>query len=177
MVRRTLLFLITVMVLFGLLAPLSPQLAIAQEGSPVAGPELPTGVTAEFIAGAPIGPLPASPGLALLVRLTLDPGAVFPPNPDDPTGSFVVVESGVLTFRSAGPLTVSRATGPDEDFLMEPVAADTEATLSQGDAVYVGPFQGTEVRNDGDEPGVFLLVNILPSEGSEEAPTIATPAP
>jgi hypothetical protein len=57
---------------------------------------------------------------------------------------------------------------------MEPVATDTETTLGPGDALYVGPFQATEVRNDGDEPAVLLLVNILPSEGGEAPP--ATPA-
>ena len=166
MLRRTLPLLIAVVALFGVSAPLSLQLAVAQEGTPAAGPELPQGVTAEFLGGAPLTELPANPGLAVLVRLTLEPGADFPPDPNDPTGGLVVIESGILTFRSAGPVTVSRAS--EEDFVMEPVAADTESTLGPGDAVYVGPFQQTEVRNDGDEPAVFLLVNILPSDMSEE---------
>jgi hypothetical protein len=174
MLRRTLPLLIAVVALFGLVAPLSPRLAVAQEGSPVAGPELPPGVTAEFIGGAPLAELPANPGLVVLVRLTLEPGAVLPPEPNDPTGAFVVIESGALTARSTGPLTVSRAS--DADFIMEPVATDTETTLSPGDALYVGPFQATEVRNDGEEPAVFLLVNILPSEGNEEASPTGTPA-
>ena len=174
MLRRTLSLLIAVVALFGLVAPLSPQRAVAQEGSPVAGPELPPGVTAEFIGGAPLAELPANPGLVVLVRLTLEPGAILPPEPNDPTGAFVVIESGALTARSTGPLTVSRAS--EADFIMEPVATDTETTLGPGDAVYVGPLQATEVRNDGDEPAVFLLVNILPSDAGEEAPLTATPA-
>ena len=174
MLRRTLALLIAAVALFGLVAPLSPQFAVAQEGSPVAGPELPPGVTAEFIGGAPLAELPANPGLVVLVRLTLEPGAILPPEPNDPTGAFVVIESGALTAQSTGPLTVSRAS--EADFIMEPVASDTETTLHAGDAVYVGPFQATEVRNDGDEPAVFLLVNILPSDASEEASLTATPA-
>jgi hypothetical protein len=174
MLRRTLSLLIAVMALSGLVAPLSPERVVAQEGSPVAGPELPPGVTAEFIGGAPLAELPANPGLVVLVRLTLEPGAILPPEPNDPTGAFVVIESGALTAQSTGPLTVSRAS--EADFIMEPVASDTETTLHAGDAVYVGPFQATEVRNDGDEPAVFLLVNILPSDASEEAPLTATPA-
>ncbi len=174
--RRLLPLLVAVVAVMSLVVPLGLSFATAQEGTPIAGPELPPGVTAEFIAGAPLAELPANPGMAVLVRLTLEPGAVLPPLPDDPTGGLVVVESGNLTIRSAGPITVSRATGPDEEFLMEPVAPDTEATLGPGDALYVGPFQDTEVRNDGDEPGVFLLVNILPSEGGEEAPATGTPA-
>jgi len=70
-----------------------------------------------------------------------------------------------------------RRGGAEDETLMEPVASDTQAILSQGDAVYIGPYQATEVRNDGDEPTEFLLVNILPLEGSEETPTTATPAP
>jgi hypothetical protein len=173
MIRRTLTLVIAVVVLFGLNAPLSLQIAVAQESTPQAGPELPSGVTAEFIGGAPLTELPANPELVVLVRLTLEPGAILPPEPNDPTGAFVVIESGALTTRSTGPLTVSRAS--EEDFIMEPVATDTETTLGPGDALYVGPFQATEVRNDGDEPAVFLLVNILPSEGGEEA-LPATPA-
>ena len=88
------------------------------------------------------------------------------PEPNDPTGAFVVIESGALTVQSTGPLTVSRAS--EEDFILEPVATETETTLAPGDALYVGPFQSTEVRNEGDEPAVFLLVNILPSDMSEE---------
>jgi hypothetical protein len=172
MLRRTLPLVLAVVALFGLIAPLSLQLAVAQESTPIAGPELPSGVTAEFIGGAPLAELPANPGLVVLVRLTLEPGAIVPPEPNDPTGAFVVIESGVLTARSTGPLTVSRAS--EEDFIMEPVATDTETTLGPGDALYVGPFQATEVRNDGDEPAVLLLVNILPSEGGEAPP--ATPA-
>lgn len=174
MLRRTLPLLIVVVALCGLVAPLNPRLAVAQEGSPVAGPELPPGVTAEFIGGAPLAELPANPGLVVLVRLTLEPSAVLPPDPNDPTGAFVVIESGALTVRSTGPLTVSRAS--EEDFIMEPVATDTETSLAPGDALYVGPFQATEIRNDGDEPAVFLLVNILPSDASEETPLTATPA-
>ena len=174
MLRRPLSILITVVALFGLVAPLCLQFAVAQEGTPTAGPELPPGIGAEFIAGAPLAALPTNPGLIVMVRLTLEPGAVLPPEPNDPTGAFVVVESGTLILRSTGPLTVSRAS--EADFIMEPVATDTEVTMSSGDAVYVGPFQATEVRNDSDEPGVFLLVNILPSQGSEVAPEIATPA-
>ncbi len=172
MLRRTVPLVLAVVALFGLIAPLSLQLAVAQESTPIAGPELPSGVTAEFIGGAPLAELPANPGLVVLVRLTLEPGAIVPPEPNDPTGAFVVIESGVLTARSTGPLTVSRAS--EEDFIMEPVATDTETTLGPGDALYVGPFQATEVRNDGDEPAVLLLVNILPSEGGEAPP--ATPA-
>lgn len=174
MLRRTLPLLIAFVALFGLVGLPGPRLAVAQEGSPVAEPELPPGVTAEFIGGAPLADLPANPGLVVLVRLTLEPGAILPPEPNDPTGAFVVIESGALTARSTGPLTVSRAS--EADFIMEPVAADTETILSPGDALYVGPFQATEVRNDDDEPAVFLLVNILPSDASEEAPLTATPA-
>ena len=174
MLRRTPPLIVAVAALFVLIAPCNTQLAVAQQSTPMAGPEMPPGVTAEFLGGTPLAELPVNPGLVVLVRLTLEPGAVLPSEPNDPTGAFVVIESGALTTRSTGPLTVSRAS--EEDFNMEPVAADTETTLGPGDALYVGPFQPTEVRNDGDEPAVFLLVNILSSDASEQAPLTATPA-
>src|SRR5829696_6497463 len=80
MLHRTLSLLIAVVALSGLVAPLSPERVVAQEGSPVAGPELPPGVTAEFIGGAPLAELPANPGLVVLVRLTLEPGPYCHPN-------------------------------------------------------------------------------------------------
>jgi quercetin dioxygenase-like cupin family protein len=174
--RRSLTLLVGIVMLFGFVASQNLPRAVAQEGTPSGEPELPPGATAEFIAAAPLGALPANPDLIAMIRLTLEPGATFPADPNDPTGAFVIVESGTLTIRTEAPLTVSRATGPEEDFNMEPIASDTDVTLGPGDAVYVEPFQAPEARNDGDEQAVFLLVNILPSEEEGGATPNATPA-
>jgi hypothetical protein len=171
MLRRSLSLLVAVLLLMSVVVPI----AAAQEATPELGPELPPGVNAEFLGGAPMAKLPANPGVAVLVRLTIEPGADLPADPNDPTAAFLVVESGALTLTSQGPMTVSRAS--ETEFRFEPVAEKTEVTLTRGDAVSVGPFQGTEARNDGDEPVVFLLVNILPAGMAGEATPAASPAP
>ncbi|MCC7024193.1 MAG: hypothetical protein IT338_15315 [Thermomicrobiales bacterium] len=171
MFRRPRSLLVAVLLLMCVVVPI----AAAQEATPELGPELPPGVSAEFLGGAPMPELPANPGVVVLVRLTIETGAALPADPNDPTAAFIVVESGALTLTSQGPITVSRAS--EAEFRFEPVAEKTAVTLTTGDAVSVGPFQGTEARNDGDVPAVFLLVNILPAGMAGEATPAASPAP
>lgn len=146
-------FAVMVIVLLGLLAPRSLPLATAQEGTPAAEDELPPGVTSEFIAGASAAELPPTPAFMVLVRLTLEPGAVLPADPNDPSGAFVVVEAGTITVRLEDPAT--------------------EATLGPGESFYGPPFVAGEVSNQGQEPAVLLLAII----GPEEDESAATPAP
>lgn len=145
-------------VLPGLVGPPTLRPAAAQEATPAASPaaegELPPGVSLEFIAGAPVAELPPTSASMVLVRLTLQPGAVLPVSPDDPSGSLVVVEAGTLTVRF-------------ED-------AATESTYGLGDAFYGPPFVAGEVSNRGPEPAVLLLAIVAPEEGESGA---ATPAP
>jgi len=155
--RHPFLVVVAALMLLGLIVPPSASFAAAQEGTPAAGSaaedELPPGVTSEFIGGGPVTELPPTPGFMVLVRLTIEPGAVLPADPNDPSGAFVVVEAGTLTLR-----------------LQEPA---TESTLGPGEAFYGAPFVEGELSNEGQEPVVLLLAIIGPEEGEPAA----TPAP
>ena len=152
--------------------------AIAQEATPAPATGLPEGVTPEFIAYGPAQVLPQAPADIAVFRLTLDPGSSLPSVEVDPIGSFIIVETGkvAITVENVD-LTVGRlpATGFPSADDFETVPAGTEVTLMQGDSLYVPPLVAGELRNDGQEPAVLLVVNISPIPGGTGAPE-ASPA-
>ena len=70
-------------------------------------------------------PTTAGPLQLELLRFTNYPGSVFTTPEDDPTAALILVESGEVTVRLAGPVTITHTTGSEE------VAAETEFTLLQ----------------------------------------------
>ena len=96
----------------------------------------------------------------------------------------MIVESGAFTVRVDAPWAISRsgriiaaiataeATGayPQTD---EQIGSGQEVTLGAGDAAYIPGSVSGEIRNDGDEPAVTILVLVGPSAGT----TGATPTP
>ncbi len=145
----------------GFVVPRGLPLAVAQDApaaaSPTAEDELPPGVTSEFIAAGSVADLPPTPAFMVLIRLTLEPGAVLPADANDPSGAFIVVEAGTPTIRLDGP-------------------SATESTLGPGDSVYGPPFTAGEIRNDGQEPVVLLLAIIGPEGVDADESGAATPA-
>jgi quercetin dioxygenase-like cupin family protein len=150
----------------------------AQAATPAAD-MLPPGVSAQPLAFGSVPSLP-SPADLVLVRFTLQPGAVLPSDPTDPSLGLLYVESGTLTVQLAAPLQITRAAtvamfatpnaaipGP------ELVAAGATATLRPGDSAVGPPHVGGNVRNTGRSPAVLLLASIAPSEMGTLA---ATPA-
>ena len=155
------------------LALLAPA-ALAQEASPPAdGPPMMEGVSVSFIGAAPISELPPNPAVMAAVRLTLEPGAGFPAEPTDPTASFLLVESGQVTIVAVDPVPIGRA---DEEEFGE-VAAGEEVVLNPGDTAFARPFIAAGLRNDGDEPAVLLLINIVDADDIEGGGPEATPVP
>jgi quercetin dioxygenase-like cupin family protein len=170
------------MLLVGLGFPAQP-VAIAQEATPAADME-PEGVTFEPVTFSPAIDLPA-PGQLFVFRTTLEPGAVVPIEETDPTLGILLVESGTLTVRSDGTMTVTRGAGfaeaiataeaaGEESVAMESVAAGEAVTLEAGDAVYIPSNSAGELRNDGQEPVVSLGFLVIPLAGM---PSEATPEP
>jgi hypothetical protein len=158
MMRRPSLPLAAALVLLiGLVALGGRSFAAAQEATPAAaaGDELAPGVTSEFITGAAVGELPPTPAFMVLVRLTMEPGAVLPADPNDPTGTLLLVESGTLAVRLGAPTAIASTLGP-------------------GESIYGAPFSAGELRNDGREPAVLLLAIIGPEEADDAG--VATPA-
>jgi len=131
-----------------------------------------------------------NPGGLVLVRIGLEPGAVLPNDPADPSLGLVLVEAGELTIALDGPVTVTRAGtfGPavataeaGGAFVApeEAVAAGEAVVLRAGDVALAPPNVGGEIRNDGAERAVILAFLVTPPEGEEfgGTPAAGTPAP
>lgn len=152
--------------------------AAAQEATPAAaeGEEfLPEGVSFEFLGYGPGIALPANPADVVLLRLTLEPGASFPLDPNDPSIGLVAIESGALAFVMDEPITVLHPVvdgfpGPDD---FETVPAGEEFTLEEGASAVFPPNIGGEFRNDGEEAVSLLVALIAPPEAGEGATPVA----
>ena len=157
----------------------------AQEETPTSEEEL-EGVSFEPLGFGTTEELPAAPAELLLARVTLDPGAGFPIEEDDPSVGLLYVESGSLTIRVEAPVTVIRAAtiaafatpGAAEGEVTPPeeVAAWTEYTLNERDSVVIPANVAGEVRNDGTEPAVAMGALIIPAETDETGEADATPS-
>jgi quercetin dioxygenase-like cupin family protein len=169
--------------LLGTLALHAQPGALAQEATPAADME-PEGAT--FLPlGFASGVMLPSPADMIVARFSLEPGAGFPLEANDPTGAMVVVESGAFTVR-VEELTWSITRGEtlsgmmetadeETDFsaAIEEVAMGEEAVLEAGDVAWVPGSVSGEVRNDGQEQAEGLLFLV----GPPEAMMAATPAP
>jgi quercetin dioxygenase-like cupin family protein len=173
---------VMVVMLLGGLA-LQPQpVALAQDATPASdmAPQGATFVPLGFAQGVTL----PSPADLVVARFSLDAGASFRFDPNDPTNTLVVVESGALTVRveemawsvSRGEaLSVAMETGEAADFeaALEDVALGDEATLTAGDVAYIPGSVNGEVRNEGQERAEALLFVV----GPPEAMFSATPEP
>ena len=150
--------------------------ALAQEATPVVAPDTGEAITVQIEAFAPVASLP-QPGVLGITRATLAPGAVLPLDPSDPSLGFFLVEAGTITVRQDEPMGVIRAGtvfAPGTPIQQERIAADTEVTLTAGDAVISPPNVTGEVRNDGNVPAVLLVTSVIPTG---ETTTGGTPTP
>jgi hypothetical protein len=112
-----------------------------------------------------------------MTRATFAPGAVLPLDPSDPSLGFFLAESGTITVRQDMPIGVIRAGtafGPGTPIAQEIVGANTDGTLSTGDAFMSPPNVTGEVRNDGTVAVVLLVTSVIPTGGGSEA---GTPTP
>jgi hypothetical protein len=172
--RRVAVLIAVFMLSAGWLAGVGAPLGIgAQEASPAAeemGP--PEGLTAEFLAYAPIATAIEAPAVAIVERVTIGPGAVIPGDAEtSPNLTIISVESGALTFRADAPVAVTRADAiaaamatPGTLPTTEQTAVDADVTLESGDSAAWPPSVGGELRNDGAEPVVALALNLMPAD-------------
>jgi quercetin dioxygenase-like cupin family protein len=166
-------------VLVGILALPTPPVTIAQEATPAAQ----AGVTFEAVAFASSIPLPAS-GDVSVARISFAPGTGFPMAATDPAHGLAVIESGELTLRAGRPLVVTRAGAlgtamkPAGGMAVPPateeIATGQEVTVRAGDTVLFPPHGGGEIRNDGPERTVVLIVFVGPPV-PEGTPAAGTP--
>ena len=154
-------------------------LALAQDASPEAGADADTEMMEEGVSFVPIGfadgvELPSTASL-IAVKFTIEPGAILPLEEDDPTGGFLLVESGAFTVTIGEEWAVTRSGG--EMGPAEMIAAEAEGTLAAGDSAYIPGSVTGEIRNDGAEPAVGTVVLIAPGSLSEMGEEEASPAP
>jgi hypothetical protein len=179
-----LLSIVTVMMLGLVAANWSGGVVRAQESTPAAGEMEPEGVGFEPIGFAEGVALP-SPADLFAVRFSLEPGAGFPLDPNDPTGGLVIVESGIFTITVEQAWTVSRGAavqqamatpeGGDMAGVIEAIAVGQLATLGPGDVAYIPGNVAGEVRNDGQEEAVGLVILVGEAGTMSEGEAAATP--
>jgi hypothetical protein len=159
---------VALVLLGGLLG--SPPGVVAQDATPDPGMMMEEGVAFVPVGFAEGATLP-SPADLIAVRVTLDPGAVSSFAEDDPTGGLLIVESGAFIVRVERDWSVSRGTavqqmiesaGGDVPDFMEAIAAGEETTMAAGDTAFIPGSVAGEIRNDGQEPAVGLLVLAVP---------------
>jgi co-chaperonin GroES (HSP10) len=166
-------------VLVGALAVQSSPATIAQEATP----STQAAVTFDAVAFASSIPLPAT-GDVSVARISFAPGTGFPMAAIDPVHGLAVIESGELTLRAGRPLVVTRAGAlgtamkPAGGMVVPPateeIATGQEVTVRAGDTVLFPPYGGGEIRNDGSERTVVLIVYVG-SPGPEGTPVAGTP--
>jgi hypothetical protein len=155
-----------------------PGVAWAQTATPTAD-GMPPGISAQPLALGHVAALPAAPADFLLIRYTLAPGASVLIDPNDPSLTLAYIESGTLTVRFDGPLTVARAsamaalTTPGAMGMpaTEHIPAGVTATLQAGDSAIGPPNVGGMLRNAGTVPVVMLNANLAPSQMGTPAAT------
>lgn len=164
---------LAVIALAGILlgAPVTPA-AVAQNATPAVeetGP--PPGLSEEVLAFGMTNTMPAVPAMVIVARVTIAPGADITAAPNDPAMSIFYVESGSLTIVADAPLSVGRGAAlaealatPDTMPSMDDIAAGAEFSLASGDSLVAPPGIGGSLRNDGTEPVVVLVTNIIPAE-------------
>ena len=146
--------------------------SVAQEGTPPADEyAMPEGVTFDGLAFATVAFAPPSPVDLGLYRSRLQPGASV----DLGGGAayyLISVESGTITFHVDAPALVTRAVAGTpaaqtaDQTVPEEAAPGTDVVLEQGDTALFSPNPGGaggEVRNDGQEPVVVLVVEAQPA--------------
>jgi hypothetical protein len=171
--RKRLPGIVVALVILGMAALANLPLGVgAQDASPAAAPEgPPPGLTFETLAFIPVDELPATPAFSIVDRVTIEPGAVLPSEPDSPNLTFFLVEQGTLTIQTDAPIGITRGQAVaaaleagGELPATEQTAAGADVTMETGDAAAWPGLVGGELRNDGAEPVVLLAVNIVPAD-------------
>jgi hypothetical protein len=146
----------------------------AQEGTPVVTQgAMGEGITYEQIDFGTVHVLPPAPATINFYRVRLAPGVSIPIGAEDPGLGPHLVESGTLTLRDFTAEIVIHRAGGEQEVVM----AGAEAMLGAGDSFVWASFVGGEILNDGEEPVVYLTVNVFPVEAAtpETGEIAATP--
>ena len=144
--------------------------AHAQEATPV--PTVVGAITIEETRFGLANILPAAPALISSYRIAMPPGTQLAIDPEPGFGAYRVA-SGTVTVALDEEITLTRDGVPHEV-----VPGGEEVQLAPSEGFMWLPESAGEVRNDGTEPVVLLVVVIVPEAGLPDVEMgFATPAP
>ncbi|MCC2672479.1 MAG: hypothetical protein K0Q72_4951 [Armatimonadetes bacterium] len=166
------------LVLLGV-AALGARLAASAQDALKRGESVFTNATAELLA---VGTLPSSlpkPAELALQRVRIAPGGHIVTPGDDPRVTLIYVERGTLTVRNtvATQLTRGAVMATPGAEAQEAIPAETEFTMSAGDANLSPAGSGGELRNEGTEEVILLAGLIVPVPEGPATPGAGTPTP
>ena len=163
-------------VLFGVGVLASTHSATAQDAYEK-GESVFTDATAELLAVGTVPSFPSSPAELALQRVVIVPGGHIDTPGNDGRVTLIYVERGTLTVRNTVDTVVTRgaAMGTPGAQAQEAIPAETEFTMSAGDANLSPASSGGELRNDGTEE-VILLAGLIVPIPDGTAGTVGTPA-
>jgi hypothetical protein len=142
----------------------------AQEATPV--PTVVGEITIEETRFGLADIVPAGPALVSAYRIDMPPGTQLAVDPE-PSLALYRVASGMVTVALVEEITLTRDGVPDQV-----VAGGEEVQLGPGDGFMGLPESAGELRNDGAEPVVLLVVVIFPEAGLPDVEMgFATPSP
>src|SRR5687768_1241590 len=123
-----------------------------------------TNATPELLAGSVLPAAPPQPAALALQRLTIAPGGTAITPAGDPRIVLLYVERGTLTVRNSVDASVTRgaALATPGTEAQEAIPAETEFTMTAGDAFLSPAGTGGELRNDGSEEVVILASILVP---------------
>jgi hypothetical protein len=178
MMRRFLSLIAVGLVLLGVVALDTGPHAGAQDALK-RGESVFTNATAELLA---VGTLPSAPSLPAelaLQRVRIAPGGHIDTPGDDPRVTLIYVERGTLTVRNTVPTVVTRGAvmATPGAQAQEAIPAETEFTMSAGDANLSPGGSGGELRNEGSEEVILLAGLIVPVPDGAATPGAGTPVP
>ena len=178
-IRRRLITVSFALVALAALVAGSISPAAAFQATPAAAPEP---ITIQTLGS---GMPSSSPGQAiLLLRVTLQPGAAFPPH-THPGALVIAVQSGDFAFTvMTGEADATRAVASGTPEASETLTAGQEVVFHAGDEIFEQEGVVHTARNAGDTPAVVLVAALVdPSKpfmqmlSASEIAGIATPAP
>ena len=124
-----------------------------------------TDATPTLLADGAVATWPAEATGIALQRVQLAPGGQIDTPADDPRLVLLTVEQGTITVRNTVDVTVTRQNGDQET-----VPAETEYTMSAGEA-YLSPARsGGTLRNDSTDEAILLAAIVYPTEESMPTP-------
>lgn len=139
--------------------------ALAQEDYMKMGESVFTDATPTLLADGPVSAFPSDPAGVALQRVHIAPGGQIDTPADDPRLVLLTVEQGTITVRNTVAATVTRQNGEQET-----IPAETDYTMTAGDAYLSPAGSGGSLRNTGTDEAILLAAIVYPAPSATPTP-------